>query len=89
MQIKLTRNPLLVTLMGLGGAAVVFLFGEYIGGQVSDRAGIWLGGTLVTLSWVTYKWFWGDFSKAPGALKLFGGAVVTVMIVWTMYLLLQ
>ena len=89
MIIRLTRNPLLITLLGLGVAVIIFLFGEYLGGQVSPRAGIWLGGTMVTLSWVTFKWVWGDWSEAPGALKIFGVAIITFLVGWTTYLLLQ
>ncbi len=87
--IRLTRNPLLITLLGLGVAAIIFLFGEYLGGEVSSGAGIWLGGTMVTLFWVTFKWIWGDWSKAPGAIKISGAVIITAMVGWTTYLLLQ
>ena len=87
--IALKRNPLLITLLGLGVLAIIFLFGEYLGSQVSPGAGAWLGGTMVTLSWVTFKWILGDFSEAPGAIKISGAVIITVMIAWTTYLLLQ
>jgi len=80
---------LLITLLGLGVAAIIFLFGEYLGGKVSSGAGIWLGGTMVTLFWVTFKWIWGDWSKAPGAIKISGAVIITAMVGWTTYLLLQ
>ena len=89
MNISLTRNSLLITLLGLGVAVSIFLFGEYLGGQVSPRAGIWLGGTMVTLSWITSEWVWGDWSEAPGSLKIIGAAIITFLVGWTTYLLLQ
>ena len=89
MIIRLTRNPLLITLLGLGVAVIIFLFGEYLGGQVSPRAGIWLGGTMVTLSWVIFKWVWGDWSEAPGALNIFGLAIFKLLVGCTTDLLLH
>ena len=89
MFIKLARNRLIITLLVLGGSAIIYLFGEFLGARVSARAGFWLGATMVTLSWVTFKWIYGDFREVPGAVKLTGVAAITAMIVWTMYLLLQ
>ncbi len=89
MIIKLARNRLIITLLFLGGSAIIYLFGEFLGTRVSARAGFWLGATMVTLSWVTFKWNWGDFGEVPGAIKISGVAVITAMIVWTTYLLFQ
>lgn len=89
MFIKLARNRLIITLLVLGGSAIIYLFGEFLGARVSARAGFWLGATMVTLSWVTFKSICGDFSEVPGAIKLSGVAAITAMIVWTTYLLFQ
>ena len=89
MFIKLARNRLIITLLVLVASAIIYLFGEYLGALVSPRAGFWLGATMVSLSWVTFKWIVGDFSEAPGALKLFGAAAITAMIGWTTYQLFQ
>ena len=89
MFINLARNRLIITLLVLGGSAIIYLFGEYLGARVSARAGFWSGATLVSLSWVTFNWFWGDFSKASGKLKLLGVAAITATIVWTTYLMFQ
>ena len=89
MFIKLARNRLIITLLVLGGSAIIFLFGEFLGARVSARAGFWLGATMVTLSWVTFKWICGDFSEVPGAIKLSAVAAITAMIGWTTFLLYQ
>ena len=89
MFIKLARNRLIITLLVLGGSAIIYLLGGYLGARVSARAGFWLGTTMVTLSWVTFKWIVGDFSEVPGAIKLSGVVAITAMIGWTTYLLFQ
>lgn len=89
MFIKLARNRLIITLLVLGGSAIIYLLGEYLGTRVSPSAGFWLGATMVILSWVAFKWICGDFSEVPGAIKLSAVAAITAMVVWTTYLLIQ
>jgi len=86
---KLARNRLIITLLVLGGSAIIYLLGEYLGTRVSPGAGFWLGATMVTLSWVTFESICGDFGEVPGAIKLSGVAAITAMIGWTTYLLFQ
>ncbi len=44
---------------------------------------------MVTLYWVRFKLVGGDWSEAPGSLKIFGAAIITFLVGWTTYLLLQ
>jgi len=84
------RHPLFLILLFFGGIIIIFGLGYYLGGQVSPRAGKWLVLTMFVSIWAAIQWIWLDFGHtAPIAIQIASVALITGLICWTTYLLLQ